>query len=438
LEFDYSIVCFFIFRNKFVYLFTKDLLMKRFLVLACLALFGVCELLAQTNDVVVSAIIKDKDSRKELGNVNIVLVGSNIGTVSNSEGVFSLRVPQEHLQKGLVVSHIGYSNVRVSVEDLLNKDKQFVIWMSPSTMLLKELNVFGGDPRELVEKAVRKIPQNYADKHNMFSSFYRETIQKGRRYIGISEAVANVYKTPYKRQDVNFDRVQVLKGRRLESQKRSDTLAVKIVGGPTIPVYLDVVKNGDEFFGPDMIHCYHYTMLIPVSIDDRMQYAIRFEPRVTLEYALYRGTLYIDQESLAITRAEFELDMSDKEKATQFVLKRKPSGLRFNLQGVSFLVTYRQQDGKTYLNYLRNTVRFKCDWKKRLFASTYTTSTEMVMVDREEQPEEGIKSRDSFKQGEIFYDKVDEYWNEDFWKDYNIIEPTESLESAVKKLKKQY
>lgn len=412
--------------------------MKRFLVLACLALFGVCELLAQTNDVVVSAIIKDKDSRKELGNVNIVLVGSNIGTVSNSEGVFSLRVPQEHLQKGLVVSHIGYSNVRVSVEDLLNKNKQFVIWMSPSTMLLKELNVFGGDPRELVEKAVRKISQNYADKHNMFSSFYRETIQKGRRYIGISEAVANVYKTPYKRQDVNFDRVQVLKGRRLESQKRSDTLAVKIVGGPTIPVYLDVVKNGDEFFGPDMIHCYHYTMLIPVSIDDRMQYAIRFEPRVTLEYALYRGTLYIDQESLAITRAEFELDMSDKEKATQFVLKRKPSGLRFNLQGVSFLVTYRQQDGKTYLNYLRNTVRFKCDWKKRLFASTYTTSTEMVMVDREEQPEEGIKSRDSFKQGEIFYDKVDEYWNEDFWKDYNIIEPTESLESAVKKLKKQY
>ena len=26
---------------------------------------------------------------------------------------------------------------------------------------------------------------------------------------------------------------------------------------------------------------------------------------------------------------------------------------------------------------------------------------------------------------------------EDFWKEYNIIEPTESLESAVKKLKKK-
>ena len=386
----------------------------------------------------VTGIVKDKETRQALANVNVSVQGSNVGTVTNADGVFSLKVSQEELGRGVHVSHIGYQNLFLPADALTSSSKRPTIWLTPTAFSLDMVNVYGGDPMELVEKALRKIPQNYADHDHLFSAFYRETIQKGRRYIGISEAVANVYKTPYKRQDVNFDRVQVLKGRRLESQKRSDTLAVKIVGGPTIPVYLDVVKNGDEFFGPDMIHCYHYTMLIPVSIDDRMQYAIRFEPRVTLEYALYRGTLYIDQESLAITRAEFELDMSDKEKATQFVLKRKPSGLRFNLQGVSFLVTYRQQDGKTYLNYLRNTVRFKCDWKKRLFASTYTTSTEMVMVDREEQPEEGIKSRDSFKQGEIFYDKVDEYWNEDFWKDYNIIEPTESLESAVKKLKKQY
>ncbi len=31
---------------------------------------------------------------------------------------------------------------------------------------------------------------------------------------------------------------------------------------------------------------------------------------------------------------------------------------------------------------------------------------------------------------------VDEYWDEDYWSDYNIIEPTESLENAVEKLKR--
>ena len=32
----------------------------------------------------------------------------------------------------------------------------------------------------------------------------------------------------------------------------------------------------------------------------------------------------------------------------------------------------------------------------------------------------------------------DRYWNEDFWRNYNIIEPTESLENAVNKLRKHY
>lgn len=48
-----------------------------------------------------------------------------------------------------------------------------------------------------------------------------------------------------------------------------------------------------------------------------------------------------------------------------------------------------------------------------------------------------IARRDAFKSKQIFYDVVKEYWNEDYWKDYNIIEPTESLENAVKKLRKQ-
>jgi hypothetical protein len=223
----------------------------------------------------------------------------------------------------------------------------------------------------------------------------------------------------------------------LQSQKSSDTLAVKIAGGPNMPVFLDVVKNGEDILNVNMFHCYRFAMQIPMSIDDRMQYVVAFEPRVILDYPLYRGLLYIDQKTLAITRAEFQLDMSDEEKSARFILRKKPLGLRFKLQEVSYLVTYRYQDGKSYLNYLRNTIRFKCDWKKRLFSSTFTTSTEMVMVDRNDRPEERIRMKDAFKQRDVFYDVVEEYWNEDFWKDYNIIEPTESLESAVKKLKKQ-
>ena len=385
----------------------------------------------------VTGIVKDKESRKALANVNIAVQGSNVGTVTNADGVFSLKVSQEELSRGVVVSHLGYQNTLVSAEALTKSQKRLTFWLTPTVLTLEMVNVYGGDPLALVEQAIRRVPQNYAPNDHLFSAFYRETIQKRNRYIGISEAVADVYKTSYQTRDASRERVQILKGRRLESQKKSDTLAVKIAGGPNMPIYLDVAKNDEELLDVNMLHCYRFSMQLSMSIDDRMQYVVAFEPRVVLDYPLYTGLLYIDQQTLTLTRAEFQLDLSNKEKAVRHILRKKPAGLRFKLNEVSYLTTYRYQDGRAYLNYLRNFIRFKCDWKKRLFSSTFTTTTEMVMVDRTDHPEERIDSKDAFKQKDIFYDVVEEYWSEDFWKDYNIIEPTESLESAVKKLKKQ-
>jgi hypothetical protein len=409
--------------------------MKKTIGLVFLAVWIVV-LPGMAQELLFTGIVKDKDTRKELGNVNISVNGTNIGTVSNSEGVFSLKTSRTEVEKGITFSHIGYLNTHLHLKNL-EEGKMNTVWLEPSPLSLHEVNVFGGNPLELVMKALRNISSNYADTDNLFSVFYRETVQKGQRFIGISEAVMDVYKTDYKVRDVYQDRVQVQKGRRLASQKKSDTLAVKIASGPLMHVYMDVVKNPDGLLDEQLLPCYAFRMESPVVLDNRLQYVISFRPIVSLDYALYKGTLYIDQESLAFTRAMFELDLSDKEKAIHSILQKKPAGLHFKPQLVTFLITYRIQNGKSYLNYLRNEMRFKCDWKKRLFSSSFTTTTEMVMVDREDNPANNIKYRDSFKRREVFYDVVEEYWNEDFWKDYNIIEPTESLESAVKKLKKQ-
>lgn len=409
--------------------------MKKTIGLVFLAIW-IMVLPGMAQELLFTGIVKDKDTRRELGNVNISVNGTNIGTVSNVEGVFSLKTSRTEVEKGITFSHLGYLNTYLQPKDL-EEGKMITVWLEPSPLSLNEINVYGGNPRELVEKALRKISSNYSDSDNLFSVFYRETVQKNQRFIGISEAVMNVYKTDYKVRNVNLDRVQLQKGRRLASQKKSDTLAVKIVGGPLMPVYMDIVKNPDGLLDEQLLPCYAFRLESSVVLDDRLQYVVSFRPMVSLDYALYKGTLYIDQESLAFTRAIFELDLSDKSKAVRSILQKKPAGLRFKPQLVSFLITYRIQNGKSYLNYLRNEMRFKCDWKKRLFSSSFTTTTEMVMVDREDNPVENIKYKDSFKQRDVFYDVVEEYWNEDFWKDYNIIEPTESLESAVKKLKKQ-
>lgn len=384
----------------------------------------------------VTGVVRNKDDRKKLENVNVSVPGTNIGTVTNSDGIFSLKIKDAEIVRGLEVSHIGYLNTQISLKE--NKDlSTLTVWMMPAPNLLSEIVIFGNNARGIVEEAIRKIPVNYSPNENMLTTFYRETVQKRRRYISVSEAVIDVYKTAYNDRVPVKDKVQLQKGRRLLSQKTSDTLAVKVVGGPSLAIYLDVVKNQDALLNMGDLDYYEFHIEEPVNFDNRMQYVISFRPKVSLMYALFYGKLYIDFEKLAFTRAEFSLDMKNKTKAVEAILHKKPLGLQFKPQEVSYLVTYKEQNGKTYLNYIWNTIRFKCDWKKRLFSSGYTVYSEMVVTDRQEDNFTAISNKTAFKEKQVFYDLVDEYWNEDFWKEYNIIEPTESLEHAVKKLKKQ-
>lgn len=393
---------------------------------------------AMKTEFTVSGVVRDKESRKKLENVAVSLVGTPIGTVTNAEGVFSLKIPHMDTIPQLELSHIGYMNARFSASAPEGSNNMYAtILMTPIALQLNEVVAYGNSARRIVEEALERIPKNYPSGESMTSAFYRETVQKGHRYISISEAMLDVYKTSYRQRTSDRDKVQIDKARRLLSQKQSDTLGVKVVGGPNLPLFMDVVKNAYALFDEETLDYYSFVQEPSVFIDDRLQYVISFRPRVKLDYALYVGRVFIDREHLAFTRAEFELDLSDRERAIAAILYKKPLGLRFRPQKVSFLITYRQHDGVTCLNYICNEMCFKCDWKRRLFSSSYVARSEMVAVDREEHPERVIARRDAFKPYQVFYDIVKEYWSEDFWKDYNIIEPTESLEDAVKKLRKQ-
>lgn len=385
--------------------------------------------------ITVSGVVKNQHTKKRLEYVNISVPGSNVGTVTNADGEFSLKIQKSLSAEKVEISHLGYFNNQIV---LTGKDiRNYTVLLAPYANLLDEVIIHARDPRRLVEEAIKKIPANYNPKASMLTGFYRETVQKGRRYINLSEAVIDIYKTPYTQQ-VDHDRVQIYKGRKLLSPKKSDTLAVKLLGGPNMSIYVDIVKNPDILFDMESLPYYSFRMEEATSLDNRPQYVVSFEPRMILPYALYYGKLYIDKERLSFTRAEFNLSMDDKNKATQAILRKKPFGLRFKPVEVSFLINYKQRaDGLTYLSYIRNGVRFKCDWKRKLFHTNYTILSEMVVTDSKEENIPHIPYKMAFKQSQSLSDKVSDYADKDYWEDFNIIEPTESLENAVNKLRKQ-
>jgi hypothetical protein len=395
---------------------------------------------AQTNATyyTVNGVIKDSKSKQKVVFASISVPGTNIGTVSNSDGEFSLKVLKTLNASEFEISHLGYINKKFKIEESSAENQIFLL--DPYSVQLQELVVKPADPRSIVVRAMSNVQDNYSNIPNLLTGFYRETIKQRRDYIAISEAVIDIYKAPY---DLSFDsdRVKIFKGRKSSHVKKADTLTVKLVGGPNISLLLDIVKNPDVLLSKENIDYYKYEFLDLVNIDGKMNYVIEFKPVVTLDYPLYFGKLFISVDKLAITMAEFSLDLGDELKAAQNFVKKKPMGLKFIPTNTSYLVTYKEQDGKYYLNYVRNEVKFSCDWKRRIFKNTYTVMSEMAITERKSENVEKFTTKESFKQYTILSDKVQDYFDENYWGEYNTIVPDESIQSAIvkfnKRLKKQ-
>lgn len=407
------------------------------LMLICFMLFSFVSLCAQdgASYTTISGIVKDQKSKKKLEYVNVSVPGTNIGTISNEDGRFSIKVSDSLQARALEFTRMGYYN---KLETLEGKNiEDMTVFMALNARELPEVVVQYQNPLLVVEQALKNIDQNYSLNVNLLNGFYRETVKKGRNYIDISEAVIDIYKDPYNKGTYN-DRVEINKGRKLLSQKVSDTLAVKLVGGPVMSVNADIVKNQDFLFNANELQLYTFQYEDPVMIDQVQHMVISFKPHTVTPYPLFLGKLYIAKNTLTISKAELELDMRDKNKATMAILKKKPPKLRFKPEKVTFVINYKQHKGIAYLNYIHNEIKFKCDWKRRLFSTNYTVVSEMVITDIKAENIAKISRKSAFKNDQSLADKVSDFYDANFWQDYNIIEPSESLESAINKLRKQY
>ena len=379
----------------------------------------------------VQGIVTDGESGRAIESATITIPGTNTATVTNADGRFVIKSTEPFSQ--VQVTYLGYKTV---VRETTSGES-LKIKMTPVPFSIEGARIISGNPLAIIKAAIELIPDNYSNIPELLECFYRETIRKRSRYTYISEAVARMYKSEYDVAGGTWkDRTALEKSRVLLSQRRSDTLSVKVQGGPAQASYLDAVKNRDMLLSEEQLDLYIFEMDLPTYIDGRLQFVIKFHPGPRpSERALYNGTLYIDSEKLFFTRIEMSMDMSDITKATRQIVVRKPLSLRLIPKEMSIVENFSYSNGKARLSYFRSTFIFNCDWKKRLFATSYTAINELVVTGLR-TPALPIGRADAFHTSDILSDKASEFLDADFWADYNIIEPSESLEHAVNRLRK--
>lgn len=107
-------------------------------------------------EITIRGQVKSKDNDEELPGVSIVLKGSQMGTITDDQGRFTLNIPEAIGQSGvLVFSFVGYESIEVPI----NAKVQFDIALVPDLRALDEVVVvgYGTQKRKDLTGAVHSI-----------------------------------------------------------------------------------------------------------------------------------------------------------------------------------------------------------------------------------------------------------------------------------------
>ncbi len=379
--------------------------------------------------------ILDKQSKKPLIFASLTLADSNISTISNTEGQFALKVPKSITEGDVIISFLGYRTIMLPLVQMSDGNNR--IFMEESVLELSEVNlIVPKNARLFVQQTLAKKGDNYFDDPTLMTAFYRETIKRRKKNVSLSEAVVNIYKTPYNSE--RKDAVQLYKARKSTDYTRLDTVALKLQGGPFNALYVDIMKYPEYIFTEETMEDYIFNFDRSVQVNDKLVFVVDFKQREGIREPMYKGKLYIDAENKILTSAIYTLNITDRELAARLFVRKKPAKASVWPTEVAYRVDYREKGGKWYYGYSNVLLEFKINWEDKFFNSVYSMSCEMAVTDWETNlTGQFPKSKDRIRSSIILSDAAIGFADPDFWGEYNIIEPEKSIESAIKKIQRQ-
>jgi hypothetical protein len=382
-----------------------------------------------------SGIILSLNTSKPLDAASVIIKDTNISSITNTEGAFTLKIPEANMSGGIIISYLGYNSKEVKISTLSEKGNR--ILLESKITYLSDVNILSfKDPEGLVRAIFDKKAINNPTEPTYMTAFYRETIKRRNRNVSLTEAVVNLYKQSYS--STKQDIVIINKARKSTDYRRLDTIGFKLQGGPFSTLFLDIMKYPEYIFTAASIGNYSYNFEPPTAVNGKPVYVVRFEQRKDIREPLYKGVLYIDASSLALTNADYSLNVENKKQAANLFVERKPRNVKVLPMKADYHVDYREKDGKWHYSYGSVALTFKVTRKGKLFNSVYSLGAEMAITNSEggAQDTKG-KYRNRLKPSVILSDAISGFSDEDFWGAYNVIEPDKSIESAINKIQKK-
>ena len=412
----------------------KSLTLKHYASTVIAMLFVLFSLNAQTGFTEYHGKVVDGRTNKALEAASLSINNTNISTITNSEGEFLLKVPNNYSDSKVIVSFLGYNTYVLPLTKLRGSEEPIKLYVAVTELSTVSISAFK-DAQSLIRKVFQDKNNNAGNESVFMTAFYRETIKRRSRNVSLTEAVVNILKQPNSSEQ--RDIIGLGKARKSTDYKRLDTVSVKLQGGPFSTVYLDIMKYPEYIFTEESINSYRFTFDEPSTINNRTVYVVNFTPKDNEFRINYKGKLFIDVESLALVSANYALDVSDKRNTKNLLVKKKPRDVEVYPLEAIYKVDYKQKGDKWYYSYSNLSLTFKVSKKRQIFNKVYTLSSEMAVTDWEVYGvNKKIKNRDRLRPTVIITDAISGFSDPDFWGEYNLIEPDKSIQSAIDKIRK--
>ena len=114
-----------------------------------------------------------------------------IGTITNQNGEFRLKLPDSLRLSKVRFSHIGYLPQEIDSRELI--DKHTVLSLEPKVISIQEVIVRLTNPKRLLQEMLDERRSNYSQHPIYLTTFYREGVERKKGLVGLTEAVFKVY-----------------------------------------------------------------------------------------------------------------------------------------------------------------------------------------------------------------------------------------------------
>jgi len=379
---------------------------------------------------IIEGKITDAGTGEAIAFATVGIKNQSLGTSSNAEGFFSLKVPATVAfpEFTVTVSCIGFETFY-----LKNPGDNLVISLVSSSIRLKEVLVLSKDlrPEKIVQRSFSNIKKNYNTRPFVYKSFYRHYCKDDSVYGRLIEAAVDIYKRKgYKLQPPSpgyKEEVQVTQLRRsFDNSKVRDThlpFALFSVMGVDPVSYQATVRPGVF----DIIKKYEVSTLrrnlrlFDFSLDGlseydgtevyKISYALKKDTivlksgmKVNLKQS---GVLYITTKGYAIVKSEFT-QVTPAETVRAFSIYKKYNGKYYHHHTMREGYTFNTHDHYSH-----------------------TSHVELMTSDIRLKDYVPFKGKEPGREGllNISYDST-------FWKNYNTLKATPLEESIVTDLQK--